>query len=675
MLRVLLSAALVLAISVAEAQAKNKPKPPPTAEQILTRKTQVFESLDKNSDGWLTLEEYLADKRPEAKEQATKVFREVDKEGKGLKLAQFLANYDALMAAGVVHTFEYLKTRPFPNIKTAPLTVAWRYSNDGGKTFGNKPLPAPPPGSRSSYFPYAWKGTFEVPDPAKIAGLWVRLVDDSKHYDAPRASICNGDLTAAAGGYWRDLGFCPTLLDAAVLLNGRGMKLGNGPVLRFWVSLEGQLRQGQNTVELRGNIYTYWGGGFLEPPVSAIDARLLAAEPQAAEICNGPVLGDFGDGYFTLVCRTQLPADLVVEATPSEPAGPTVATVSAQKVWHRVKVAIPKGTRKFSYTVTAKVGQFETSRGPWEVALPGKEFRFVAFGNVSAHSTSIDLWRTNANRVAAEGKPDLLIITGNEMEQSPWEWCWDELYIRPTGDLLARVPSLVTPCCRDFSGVFNELHYTPASDTSAHDWSKVVGPVRFIGLDGNETWAAGAPNYQWLETELKNAKEKFIVVLDGYPGYSSGVNSAHGNNSLRQTREVVLPLLGKYKATLMLCSWDPDYERCQPTPDKGVAQIVTGAIGKESFHRWAGVISVNPFGPGPDSSSRVTNGTVVYKGREWCGYVAHRHYCAFDVKDDAIHMHVHSLYKEGMHWAGKNGVLDDKTFKARELTLHDSGSN
>ena len=156
--------------------------------------------------------------------------------------------------------------------------------------------------------------------------------------------------------------------------------------------------------------------------------------------------------------------------------------------------------------MTARVGQFETSRGPWEVALPGKNFRFVAFGNISAHSSSIDLWGTNARGVATDGKPDLLVVTGNEMEQGPWEWLWDEYYLRPTGDLFARVPTLVTPCCRDFSGVYNGLHYTPAADGYAHNWSKVIGPVRFIGLDGNETWKQGEPSYKWLEAELKAAQ-------------------------------------------------------------------------------------------------------------------------------------------------------------------------
>jgi hypothetical protein len=664
MLRVFAITTLVLSIGLTEAHAKRigSFKPPPTAEQILARKTQVFKNLDKNHDGRLTQAEYLVDKKPDVKEQIEKVFTAADKDGKGLTLAQFLASYDALQAAAAGHNFDYLKTRPFFNIKTESLTVAWQYSNDGGKTFGNKPLAAPMYGDRQSYHPYAWKGTFDVPDPAKIAGLWVRLVDDSKHYAAPRASMCNGDLVAASGGYWKDLGFCPCLLDAVVVFNGQEIKLGNGPVLHFWVPLEGQLRQGQNTIELRGNVYSYWGGGgFDEQPVKSIDARIVAAEAQPTEIYNGPVLGDFGDDYFTLACRTQLPADLIVEATPIEPPGAAVTTISPHSIWHRVKAEIPKGTRKFRYTLTARVGQFETSRGPWEVSLPGKEFRFVAFGNISATSISIDIWGANARGIVADAKPNMLIVTGNEMENGPWEWLWDEYYLQPGGELFATTPTLVTPCCRDFTGMFNGLHYTPAPDTSAHDWSKVVGQVRFIGLDGNETWKKGEPNYRWLEGELKNAKEKFVVVLDGYPGYSSGVNSARRNNSLNQTRDAVLPLLGKYKATLMLCSWDPDYERCEPTPDKGVTQIVTGAIGKECMHRWSGVIAVNPFGPGPDAAPRSSGGTVERKGREWCGWPASRHYCIFDVKDGAMEMRVHPA-ASGC-WLPHD--LDQKTFKPR----------
>jgi len=82
---------LSLGVGVAEAQRK-RPKPQPaTAEQ-------VFKALDKfgNDDGTLTLQEYLADKTREVKNQAAKAFQEVDKEGKGLTLDQFTANFENL---------------------------------------------------------------------------------------------------------------------------------------------------------------------------------------------------------------------------------------------------------------------------------------------------------------------------------------------------------------------------------------------------------------------------------------------------------------------------------------------------------------------------------------------------------------------------------------------------
>ncbi len=509
---------------------------------------------------------------------------------------------------------------PFPNIKAAPLAAVWQYSNDGGKTFVDKPLPAPPPGGRGSNHPYAWKATFDVPDPSQIAGLWVRLVEEHPFPSTPRASICNGDLDEAAGGYWKDLGYHPCLLGASIVLNGKEAKFANGPVLYFWVPLEGELRRGQNALEMRGNVYSYWGGAFDDPPAKAVDAKLLAAPPQPATIYNGPILGDFGDGYFTFACRTQLPADLIVEATPTEPARPPVTTLSPKNIWHRVKVAIPKGTRKLTYRLAAKVGSHETKRGPWEVKFPGNDFRFAVFGNVMGHVYGIGPWTSSAAAISRAGLPDLFLNTGNLLEQETWEFNWEAYYLEPSGDLFARVPTLITPCDRDFSGVFNELHYTPAADGYAHTWSKVVGAVRFIGLDGNETWKKDNPRYKWLENELTNAKEKFVVVLDGYPGYSSGVNSKRRNSSLDQTRDVVLPLLGKHKATLMLCGWDPDYERCEPTPDKGATQIVTGCIGKAFAHRWSGRSASTRSGRGRKSpsakwSTEDTNGAVGLPGR------------------------------------------------------------
>lgn len=97
-------------------------------------------------------------------------------------------------------------------------------------------------------------------------------------------------------------------VDAVVILNGKAIPIANAPILQFWVPLRGELQKGKNTVELRGHVYTFWGGGGFQEVVKALDARIIAAEAQASKIFNGPILGDFGEGYFTFACRTQLPA-------------------------------------------------------------------------------------------------------------------------------------------------------------------------------------------------------------------------------------------------------------------------------------------------------------------------------------------------------------------------------
>ena len=554
-----------------------------------------------------------------------------------------LVGMSVIAAVAGVGAPVFAEDAPFANIKVTLVAADWRHSSDGGKTFAKAPQAGPPPGKQppTPAHPYVWKGTFEIDDPAKVAGLWVRIAEEG---DNPRASICTGgDLTAAAGGYWKDLGFCPSLLNASAFLNGKELKPANGAMLYLWMPVEGELLKGKNTIELRGDVYTYWLGA----PAKAIAARLAAAEAQPAKIYNGPVLGDFGDGYFTVACRTQMPAEVTLQATPTDPAGKAVSVTGPKRIWHRIKVEVPKGTKAVSYTLTAKVGTHETRRGPFAVSFPGKEFKFAAFGNIMAHDIAVQRLGLYSQRVL-DMKPALILNTGNPSEHGTWEFTWESRYFEPAGNLLASVPTFITPCWRDFSGVFNELHYTPAGDTYSHNWSKVIGPVRIIGLDGNQTWAVGQENYKWLEAELKNATEKFVFVLNSYPGYSSGKTSRRPNAWTQQSRNVILPLLSRHKVNAMISGWDPDYERCEPTPEEGCTQIITGAMGKDCYRFSGTAMRNNPFAEG--------------KGREWAGAAA-RHFCVFEVKVDAVEMKVLGMPDDPD--AKEFPVLDKKTFKAR----------
>lgn len=552
---------------------------------------------------------------------------------------------------------------PFPKIKCTPVPVTWKYGTDGA-TLGDTPLAGPPQGIKYTKnppkYPYVWKGEFEIADPAKVGGLWVRLYDERPDGTPSRAAICNGDQRAASCGDWENLGYCPTLLDAEVKFNGEPVKIAHGPLLQFWVPLTGDVKRGKNTVELSGHVYTF----FKDQPAKAIEARVIVAEPQPVEI-YGPVAGDAGDGTFTLSCRTQMPAEVTVEATPLEPAGPVLTAVSPTGVWHRVRVKVPAGTRAVSYSLTAKAGAHVTKSGPFRLTLhpTDVEYRFIAFGHAMQHRGAAP-W-DNYSKQILKADPAFVVNTGDTVEMGAWLFDWQTGFYAAGADLLASVPNLATPGRHDISGMFDETYVTPAEDGYSHTWTKTKGPVRFIGIDSHAPWEVGNENYTWLEKVLASAQEKFIVVLCGHPGYSSGINSKKPYGALHQVREVIMPLLGKHRATCMLSSWDPNYERLEPTPDKGCTQIVTGAIGFKTFHRWDTRFGSHPFGPGPDGNARGTAGVVkLPDGREWAGHLGH-HFCVFDVKPQGIELTVLVPAATPDVETKDLRVVDHKVFKPR----------
>ncbi len=110
-----------------------------------------------------------------------------------------------IRATAVAYPTEEQATGTFANITVAPVTAAWKYSNDGGKTFVAQPLPGPPaqakPHKKEFTYPFVWQGEFQIADPAKIGGLWVRIFDQRADGKPSAAAICNGDISVACCGY------------------------------------------------------------------------------------------------------------------------------------------------------------------------------------------------------------------------------------------------------------------------------------------------------------------------------------------------------------------------------------------------------------------------------------------------------------------------------------------
>ncbi len=100
-----------------------------------------------------------------------------------------------------------------------------------------------------------------------------------------------------------------------------------------------------------------------------------------------------------------------------------------------------------------------------------------------------------------------------------------------------------------------------ASGTEAY-YSFDYGNVHFICLDSYESpRTVGGTMYNWLESDLQNTMQEWIVAYWHHPPYTKGSHNSDTESQLVQMRENFLPLLESYGVDLVLSGHSHSYER------------------------------------------------------------------------------------------------------------------
>jgi len=100
-----------------------------------------------------------------------------------------------------------------------------------------------------------------------------------------------------------------------------------------------------------------------------------------------------------------------------------------------------------------------------------------------------------------------------------------------------------------------------ASGTEAY-YSFDYGNLHVISLDSHETdRSVGGTMYDWLETDLQNTSQEWIVAIWHHPAYTKGSHDSDTESKLVQMRENFLPLLESYGVDLVLSGHSHSYER------------------------------------------------------------------------------------------------------------------
>jgi hypothetical protein len=346
-------------------------------------------------------------------------------------------------------------------------------------------------------------------------------------------------------------------------------------------SLEGVpgrlLRPGQNVFEAYRSV-DVTGAASGVPPQAGLtpSARTIAltASPQSPQdlvLHTGPIVCATGPDSFTVTCRTNLPAKVVLrvgeKVLASTPAG-------EMGFIHRFRVdGLTPGT-EYSYALEAACdGGPTVSSGPHSVRTYPESgpFDFVLLGD---SRDNVPVWH-QLSLAAKAIHPLFVIHTGDLVAHGRQDSLWDPDFWEPARDLLADVPFYAASGNHEGEApLFNYLFALPEGADCR--WTQRACSTFFVCIDTNPDWQAGSEPAVWLEKVLSESKDPFLFVVGHHPPISSG---HHGPSP--SIERVVLPMLLKYHVTAMLVGHDHDYERLEPGGGNGPSIIVSGGGGAE----------------------------------------------------------------------------------------------
>ena len=357
---------------------------------------------------------------------------------------------------------------------------------------------------------------------------------------------------------------------------------------------------------------------------------LLGLTPSALTFQTGPVLGYAGENFFTVTCRVNIPAEVVLEVNNRK-------YVSKPGLLHSFRVDDLTADTQYRYSLKGRLSDkadFTASVGPYSVrTLPaGGKFSFAVLGDSRTHPKD---WAKVAAAVVAK-KPAFSVFVGDMVSQGRVDDQWDEEYFGPAKDFFATIPYFAVIGNHEQNcPLFPLIFPTPGGK----NWSQEVGSVLLIGIDGEMDWTSESNLTKWLEDILAKSKAKFIFLATHYPAWTSGTHGGLENNrprekSIRLGQDVLIPLLKKYNATAMFAGHDHFYERSEP--DEGVTVIIAGGAGAPLRDKVETAAQQNPY-------SRV--------------FASKLHYCIFTVDGDTCTMKA---------LTPKGSVIDTRTWTSRK---------
>lgn len=180
------------------------------------------------------------------------------------------------------------------------------------------------------------------------------------------------------------------------------------------------------------------------------------------------------------------------------------------------------------------------------------------------------------NQIVSFG-PKFVFHTGDMVNDGSNKEQWQTF-----NEIAAPIKNILHPILGNHEGN-NQNYYDNFALPNNERWYSVDTEfVYFIMLDSNIPLDQGTEQVDWLEKELKSAKDsqKFVAVVLHHPPFSSG---KHGQDAdVLKLQQTLVPLLEKNTVDLVFTGHDHVYERSYKN---GINYITTGASGAPLYEK------------------------------------------------------------------------------------------
>lgn len=276
---------------------------------------------------------------------------------------------------------------------------------------------------------------------------------------------------------------------------------------------------------------------------------------------------------------------------------------------HEIKIPLESDT---NYEYKVKVGSVESEvHGFVSAPQKEKEFYFAAYGDTRSHPKIAKV----IGDLIWKQKPAFVIHTGDFNRDGVRYRLWDKEFFSPEKNMLADTPLFPVFGNHERDGKLYYDFFSTPTNSGNEDWySFDYSNVHFTILNTEKDCIKGSEQLKWFEKELSEAKQFWKIVVIHRPIFSSCVNSQ--GRELTELRDILLPLIEKYKVDIVINGHAHQYERSKKD---GICYITTAGGGAPLYEMDT---KNNPY-------------SVVAK-------MVH-HYCIVSIKENILNLKVYDI--------------------------------